>query len=78
MFHSSVKRAPSRLSWHQLTKPVKRRRKTKKTTFVLGSGGHSIPSPLVLGVAKTAFTAAWEGKPFLVVFLNIFYFPKTY
>lgn len=51
MFHSSVKRAPSRLSWHQLTKPVKRRRKTKKANFVLGSGGHSIPSLLVLGVS---------------------------
>lgn len=43
VFHSSVKRAPSRLSWHELMKPVKKNRKTKQATFVLGSGGHSIP-----------------------------------
>lgn len=43
VFHSSVKLAPSRLSWHQLIKPVKRKRDGKKATFVLSSEGHSIP-----------------------------------
>ena len=42
VFHSSVKLAPSRLSWHQLLKPMNRR-KTKKATFVLGSRGHGVP-----------------------------------
>ena len=42
VFRSSVKRSPSRLSWHQLLKPTNRR-KPEKATFVLGSRGHCVP-----------------------------------
>lgn len=76
VFHSSVKLAPSRLSWHQLLKPMNRR-ETKKATFVLSSKGHSVPWPGVLSASKAAFTTEWEGKPFSVVFLNMFYFLKA-
>ena len=74
--HSSVKRAPSRLSWHQLLKPTNRR-KPEKTTFVLGSRGHRVPGPAVLHAAKAAFTTEWEGTPFSVVLLDMCHFLKA-
>jgi hypothetical protein len=37
------KTLPSRLSWHRLIKPVKRKPGGKKATFVLSSEGYSIP-----------------------------------
>lgn len=43
VFHSSVKLAPSRLSWHWLIKTSEEREEWKKDTFVLGSEGHRIP-----------------------------------
>lgn len=43
VFHSSVKLAPSRLSWHWLIKTSEEREEWKKATFVLGSEGHRIP-----------------------------------
>ena len=74
--HSSVKCAPPRLSWHQLLKPVKGRRKTEQATFVLGWGGHSIPrlSPPCL---KDCTHSGVRRKPFHRPFPSQFDFPKT-
>lgn len=78
VFHSSVKRAPSRLSWHQLVKPGMRRRKTKKATFVLRSGRSQHSLTISLPSLKNRIHSRREGKPFSFAFLNTFHFPKAY
>lgn len=64
VFHSSVKLAPSRLSWHRLIKPVRRKRGGKKSHLCakFGRSQHSLTLSLP-GLKDSIHCGRGKSKP---------------